>query len=80
MVIEAEISRSAVKISISFTDPEKDHVIRITDVSGRLLVEWNHRRQGGSLETFRLPNIPAGIYLATIRTPERSETYKLVVE
>lgn len=68
------------ELFVSFTDPQKDHEILLTDISGRLIRQWHRRRQPNNPGIFNLPLSHAGIYMLIVQTNERSEVIKLVVE
>lgn len=71
--------QSGNELYITFTDPEKDHTIRLTDISGRLIRQWDRPRQANTLEKLSMHSKLAGVYLLIVQTSERTEVLKLVV-
>jgi hypothetical protein len=67
-------------LQLAFTDPELDHDILLTDISGRVMRRWHRGRNPDAVEKLLVPQGLSGIYMLIIRTAERVQVLKLAVE
>ena len=66
-------------LRVSFTDPEKNHEIRLLDLNGRTLGYWSRRSTNQAEEKITIPAGCTGIYILEIQSMGNKQVIKLAV-